>query len=258
TSPKEEWRDSMATQLNGRPSGAERYTGNTLLNRSASGEEEKSRAAKDEERRRSAAEAQEEDRRKYEAAGLIANRRYEFQDAKKKSSWVNVGDTSATFVDKAGKPFLSMRFAALWEVLKVTGDGLEKAVKRYESSDQFRERQVKQYYEVFRPGNELARNELSSGQFRYEISMQHLADSISNELDHVFKILGLTSLEEFVRKLADKNPGMECWGTTIQNLLKARGVVPPTLTREQFEKNYAPMLAKLPVDYRKALYGSLS
>src|SRR5262249_50510919 len=107
------------------------------------------------------------------------------------------------------------------------------------------------------PGNALASNALGSGQFRYELSMQRLADSLSNELKHVASMLGLASAEAFFARFAAQNRGMECWGTTIQNLLKARGLVPPTLKREQFEHNYAAVLGKLPSVYQSALFGSL-
>jgi hypothetical protein len=200
---------------------------------------------------------QEKDRRKDIELGIIEGRNYEFKDAKGKSSWVKVGKDRATFIDAAGKSFLTLSYDTLREVLDTTGDKLQDAADKYKSSEVYRQTQVRKYYDVFRPGNRLARNELGSGQFHYEISEQHLASSVSNELEHVSQMMGWDTAEKFFNRFADKNPGMECWGTTMQNVLKARGVVPPTMTREEFEKAYAPILNSLPEDQRKAMFGGL-
>ena len=190
--------------------------------------------------------------------GLIENRKYELKDEAKKSSWILVGKNTVSFIDKNNKTFATLKYDTLLEILITTGDRLQTAGSMYKSSNQFRDAQVRQYYQVFGPGNDLAKNEAGSGQFRYEISEQHLASSVSNELEHVGKMTGITFLEDIASKFADKDPGMECWGTTMQNVLKARGVVPPTLKREEFERNYAGILRELPEDSRKAMYGSLS
>jgi len=253
----------MATQTVNQPTATERGTVDKKLNRGASVDRGSSEApnkpakATAEQDRRAAAEAQERDRKKYEAVGLVANQKYEFKDAKKKSSYVVIDKNTATFIDRAGKPFLKLSFVSLWEVIKTTGDDLDKATRSYESSEQFRAALVPKYYKVFRPGNERARNTLGSGQFRYEISMQHLADSVANELKHVTQILGLASAQAFFTQFADEHGGMECWGTAIQNLLKARGLVPPTLERQEFESNYASILSKLAPNYKSALFGDL-
>lgn len=255
----------MATRSANEPTEAERGTAGRELNRGASldrgsakASPTKPRKATAEQDRRAAAEAAERDRKKYEAVGLIANQKYEFKDAKKRSSYVVLDQNTAIFVDRAGKSFLKMGFANLWEVIETTGDNLEKATRNYESSGEFRAAQIGRYYRVFKPGNALAANTLGSGQFKYEIAKQHLADSVGNELEHVAHMLGLASAETFFAQFTDKDPGMECWGTTVQNLLKARGLVPPTLERQEFERNYAGIVAKLEPGYRGALFGSLS
>jgi hypothetical protein len=202
-------------------------------------------------------EKQEKDQRKDIELGIIEDRNYEFKDAKGKSSWVKVGKDKATFVDTMGKSFLTLSYGSLREVLDTTGDNLQEAPDKYKSSELYRQAQVRKYYHTFRPGNKLARNEFGSGQFRYEISEQHLASSVSNELEHVSQMIGWDSAERFFNQFADKNPGMECWGTTMQNVLKARGMVPPTITREEFEKTYASILNSLTEDQRKAMFGGL-
>jgi len=194
----------------------------------------------------------------YAKYGLIVGRKYELKDGAKRSSWVLVAKDTVSFIDRDNKTFATLKYDTVLELLITTGDKLQDAGSTYKSSQQFRDALVRQYYGVFRPGNRLAKNEAGSGQFRYEMSEQHLAASVSNELEHVGKITGLTFLEDIASKFADADPGMECWGTTMQNLLKARGLVPPTLTREEFEKRYSGILRELPEDSRKAMYGSLS
>jgi hypothetical protein len=190
--------------------------------------------------------------------GLTEGTRYEFKDGRKLSSWVVVGKDTVSFVDRRKKTFATLKYETLLEVLITVGEKLHQAGGVYASSEQFRDSLVRQYFAVFRPGNRAAKNEAGSGQFRYEISEQHLADSVSNELKHVGDIIGLEFLRDVASRFAEKDPGMECWGTAMQNVLKARGVVPPTLTRQQFEAKYARIVSELPEDSRGAMYGKLS
>jgi hypothetical protein len=184
--------------------------------------------------------------------------KYELKDGARWSSWVLVGKEAVSFVDRSKKTLATLKYDTMLEVLITTGEKLHEAGGNYATSEHFRDSLVRQYYSVFRPGNRAAKNEAGSGQFRYEISEQRLADSVSNELEHVGQIMGLNFLREAASRFAEKDPGMECWGTAMQNLLKSRGVVPPTLTRQEFEKKYSRIVHELPEDSKKAMYGKLS
>jgi hypothetical protein len=197
--------------------------------------------------------------RDHKKIGLVPGAQYQFVDSKKSVSRVRVQSNTATFCDPADKPYVTLSYGALAEVLITLGDVfyLQNAPKTFPTSSAFRNALVLHYYNVFRPGNKLARNSVGSGQFRYEVSLQHLTDSISNELKHVFWKLGLKALENLAAQYADANPGMECWGTSMQIVLKARGLVPPTMTRTEFESTYSSILKALPDDLRQTMFGSL-
>jgi hypothetical protein len=197
--------------------------------------------------------------RDYKKVGLVPGAQYQFVDSKKSVSRVRVQSNSATFCDTADRPYVTLSYSALAEVLSTLGDVfyLQNAPKTFPTSSAFRNALVLHYYNIFRPGNKLAKNGVGSGQFRYEVSLQHLTDSISNELHHVFWKLGLKALEGVAAQYADANPGMECWGTSMQIVLKARGLVPPTMTRTEFESTYSSILKALPDDLQRTMFGSL-
>jgi hypothetical protein len=184
--------------------------------------------------------------------GLTPGKRWELRDAKGRSSWVVVGESGAQFIDGNGQKFLNLGFETMWEVLKTTGYHLPEAGLRWESATKYHEALLNEYYAYFRrnDGNALAESRFGSGRFRYEMSTQHLADSVANELKHVFWKAGLKGAEEVMSRLADANPGMECFGTTMLNVLKARGLVPPSLSRAEFETRYSAVLSALPKSYR--------
>jgi hypothetical protein len=184
-------------------------------------------------------------------SGLVAGSRYEFKNGKR-SSWIEVGADDVRFIDESGRGFLTLRRETMRDVLKGTGDALPAASDTYKSSVDFREAQVNQYYAKLgaREGNETARNTIGSGQFRYELSRQHLTDSVWNELDHVATVSRFRIAESALSQLADKNKGMECYGTTLLNVLKAKGLVPPKVAREDFEYDYRWVLGDLPKKYR--------
>jgi hypothetical protein len=182
------------------------------------------------------------------ALGLTPGRRYEFKDAKGQSSWVVVGKDDSNFVDSTGKKFLTLGSETMYEVLATAGPGLPEATLTYESAAKYRDRLVEEYYAYYRrdEGNSSAKNRIGSGRFRYQLAKQHLTDSVANELQHAAKQTGQQQLEKMLSKLADNNPGMECYGTTMLNVLKARGLVRPGMDRIDFEKRYAAVLAALP------------
>jgi hypothetical protein len=184
--------------------------------------------------------------------GLTPGKRWEFRDAKGRSSWVIVGESGAQFIDTNGKKVLNLGFETMWEVLKTTGYHLPEAGLKWENVSKYHEALLNEYYAYFRrsEGNSLAESRFGSGRFHYEMSTQHLADSVANELKHVFWKARLTGLEEMMSHLADANPGMECFGTTMLNVLKARGLVPPSMTRAEFETRYSAVLSALPKSYR--------
>lgn len=182
------------------------------------------------------------------ALGLTPSRRYEFKDAKGRSSWVVVGKNDADFIDSTGKKFLTLGSETMYEVLATAGPGLPEATITYENATKYRDHLLEEYYAYYRrdDGNSNAKNRIGSGRFRYQLAKQHLTDSVANELAHASQQTGQKQLEKMLSKLADNNPGMECYGTTILNVLKARGLVRPGMDRADFENRYAAVLAALP------------
>jgi hypothetical protein len=172
-----------------------------------------------------------------------------------RSSWVRVSQTDVRFVDKSGKTFLILNHATMSEILQTTGYAIQEAGLKYRSASEYHAALLKEYYAYFRhnDGNEKAESRFGSGRFRYKLSKQHLADSVANQLRHAFKKTGQKTLENIVAPLADANLGMECYGTTMLNVLKARGLVPPSLERAEFEVTYAGIFKNLPKQYRHHL-----
>ena len=178
----------------------------------------------------------------------MPGQRYEFKDAKGQSSWVVVGKGNADFIDSTGKKFLTLDSETMYEVVRTAGPGLPEARITYESAAKYRDHLVEEYYAYWfwNAGNSNAKNRIGSGRFRYQLAKQHLTDSVANELQHTAKQTGQQQLQKMLSQLADNNPGMECYGTTILNVLKARGLIRPGMDRADFEKRYAGVLAALP------------
>jgi hypothetical protein len=189
------------------------------------------------------------------ALGLAADRHFEFRDSKRQSSWVHIDEKDVRFVDNKGKTFLTLNHATMSEILVTTGYAIQEASLKYRTASEYHQALLKEYYAYFRrgDGNELAQSRFGSGRFRYELAKQHLSDSIPNQLRHAFWKTGQKALEDLVAPLADTKPGMECYGTTMLNVLKARGLVPPSLSRAEFEVTYANVFKNLPKGYQHHL-----
>jgi hypothetical protein len=182
------------------------------------------------------------------ALGLTPGQRYEFQEAKGQSSWVVIGKDNADFIDSTGKKFLTLDSETMYEVVRTAGPGLPEAKINYRSAAKYRDHLVEEYYAYWfwNAGNSSAKNRIGSGKFRYQLAKQHLTDSVANELQHAAGQTGQQQLQKMLSHLADNTPGMECYGTTMLNVLKARGLIRPGMDHTDFEKRYAGALAVLP------------
>ena len=155
-------------------------------------------------------------------------------------SYVDVGNAETfTAVNVTGKVFLNVKHATMSKIRCNRATLYQEAALKYKTASKNpTTRFSPEYYAYFRrsDGNKLAESKLGSGKVWYELSRQHLSDSLANQLKHFFWKTGQKQLGSLVAPLAGRRPfRMECYGTAMLNVLKARGLVPPSLTRAEFE-----------------------
>jgi RHS repeat-associated protein len=171
---------------------------------------------------------------RYESLGLRPGFKYGFSD----KSEISVGKGTVEFRDEKNKVFLSLNYETVASILEKTNQKLQGSHRQAASSVEFREKLIERYYEKFSTGNPASKNAVGSGHFKYEQTEQHLSDSIWNAAHHGAEKKGYEALASITDALRQKNKGMECYGTTWLDVLKARGLLPPDLSRAEFESQY--------------------
>ena len=124
-------------------------------------------------------------------------------------------DREVRFFDANQDEFLHLSAGTFNKVVSATGIDLTQVASKEASSAEFRKRLVKEYYGRFASGNPAATNLVAEGKFSFEKTTQALSD----------------------RTKEDKH-GMECFWTSYVNQLKSLGLIPPDMTRSEFEHTF--------------------